>query len=97
MPTLPMSDVHPATFPQDIPHRLILLYSTPDATVLDPFGGSMTTGVAAWELGRKAILCELSERFCEIGAARIDRLISQGRLFKPEPTAETQREMFGAE
>ena len=35
-----------------------------------------------------------SEEYCEIGARRLDRLISQGRLFKPEPVVETQRELF---
>lgn len=93
-PSLPMADIHPATFPQEIPHRLILLYTPFQATVLDPFGGTMTTGVAAWELGRKAILCELSERFCEAGAKRLDALISQGRLFKPQSIVETQGALF---
>lgn len=63
--------------------------------VLDPFAGSCTTGVASWNQQREAILCEVDERYCELGAKRLDSLISQGRLFKPEPVKETQRSMFG--
>lgn len=62
--------------------------------ILDPFAGSCTTGVAAWNLGRKAVLCEISEEYCELGAKRLDRVISQGRLFKPEPVRETQGTLF---
>lgn len=42
-------------------------------TVLDLFAGSGTTGVAALQTGRKAILIEQSEEYCEIAARRLDR------------------------
>lgn len=42
------------------------------ATVLDPFGGSGTTAIAAKLLGRNAILCELNPEYIEIQQARFN-------------------------
>jgi DNA modification methylase len=44
----------------------------PDAkTILDPFAGSGTTGRAAKDLGRKCVLIEREEKYCEIAARRM--------------------------
>jgi site-specific DNA-methyltransferase (adenine-specific) len=48
-----------------------LLQSFGYQTVLDPFAGSGTTGRAAKDLGRKAVLIEIEERYCEIAARRM--------------------------
>lgn len=40
-------------------------------TILDPFGGSGTTGRAAKDLGRKAVLIEREEKYCKIAARRM--------------------------
>ena len=82
--------VHPNEKPVAIMEKCVTNASDKGQTILDPFAGSCTTGVAAWNLGRKAILCEIDEKYCELGAKRLDRVISQGRLFKPEPVRETQ-------
>ena len=57
------ADAHFATFPTEIPRRAILIGSRPGDTILDPFGGSGTTGMVALELGRKAVLCELNPAY----------------------------------
>jgi site-specific DNA-methyltransferase (adenine-specific) len=41
------------------------------ATVLDPFAGSGTTGRACKDLGRKCVMIEREERYCEIAARRM--------------------------
>jgi site-specific DNA-methyltransferase (adenine-specific) len=40
-------------------------------TILDPFAGSGTTGRAAKDLGRKCVMSEREERYCEIAARRM--------------------------
>lgn len=54
---------HPAAFPRELARRCILLGSRSGDTVLDPFGGSGTTGLAAIENNRKAVLIELNSEY----------------------------------
>lgn len=42
-------------------------------TILDPFAGSGTTGRAAKDLGRKCVLVECEEKYCEIAATRMSQ------------------------
>lgn len=58
--------VHSAIMPEEIPRRLIKLYSFYDDVVLDPFTGSGTTLKVAKELGRKYIGYELMQSYQEI-------------------------------
>ena len=72
---------HKAEKPAAIIKRMIS-ESGDGETVLDPFTGSGTTGVAAIQLGRKFIGIELEERYCEIAAKRIQEAESQHALFE---------------
>ena len=49
--------------------------------ILDPFFGSGTTGFICEKLSRKWIGIEISEKYCEIAAKRIDNEARQGKLF----------------
>jgi site-specific DNA-methyltransferase (adenine-specific) len=57
---------HPAPFPEELPRRLIKLYSYPEDLVLDPFSGSGTTLVAAKRLGRSSLGVEINPTFCDL-------------------------------
>lgn len=61
---------HPAAFPRELARRCILLGSREGDTVLDPFGGSGTTGTVARESGRKAVLIELNPEYSKLSAKR---------------------------
>jgi len=50
-------------------------------TILDPFMGSGTTGVAAVQMGRSFIGIEREERYFEIAVRRIEEAQRQGDLF----------------
>ena len=59
-------------------------------TILDPFMGSGTTGVAAIQLGRKFIGIEKEERYFDIACRRIEQAAAQGQLFEPERAKQVQ-------
>jgi site-specific DNA-methyltransferase (adenine-specific)/modification methylase len=54
-------------------------------TILDPFMGSGTTGVACAKLGRKFIGIELEPKYFSIACKRIDEAYRQPRLFHEPP------------
>ena len=56
---------HVTPFPEEIVSDLVKLYSFTGETVLDPFGGSGTTGMAASRLGRKAMLFDIDPFYCD--------------------------------
>lgn len=61
---------HPAAFPRELARRCIMLGSRESDWVLDPFGGSGTTGIVANQLGRKAVLIELNSEYAESAKQR---------------------------
>ena len=60
------NDVHPTMKPVSLLGRLMKNSSKPGWNVLDLFGGSGSTLMAAEQLGRNAYLMELSEKFCDV-------------------------------
>ena len=72
MPTQKNGKVHPTQKPYDLVELLVTNSTTEDQTVLDPFMGSGTTGVAAKQTGRNFIGIELDENYFNIAKSRID-------------------------
>lgn len=62
---------HPAPFPEELPHRLIQLYSFKGDVVLDPFAGSGTTCLAAAADGRHFVAYELQADYVELALKRL--------------------------
>lgn len=71
---------HPAPFPINLPARLIRFYSYRGQTVLDPFAGSGTVGVACKMLGRHYVLIDNCKEFCELAEKRIRGYASETLL-----------------
>ncbi len=62
---------HPTQKPVALFAYLMATYSNLGDTILDPFMGSGTTGIAAKKLGRRAIGIEIELKYCEIAAKRM--------------------------
>lgn len=75
--------VHPAVFPPELPKRLIKMFSFVDETVLDPFGGTGTTGRVAAELGRRGVCIDQNEDYVERMREEKRLLGDAGALFEP--------------
>lgn len=75
---------HIAPFPEQIPSRLITLYTFEGETVLDPFVGSGTTGLASLKLNRPFIGIESNDEYFNLAMENIERAESQGTFLKPE-------------
>ena len=71
--TKPFKDAHFATFPKDLIEPCIKAGCPEGGIVLDPFGGSGTTGIVAQSLNRQAILIELNKDYINIANKRIDK------------------------
>ncbi len=77
---------HPCPLPVALIERVIRMTTKPGQTVVDPFGGTFTTGIAALRAGRNFVGCEQSEKFFGIGKQRLDLYASQSSLFESAPT-----------
>jgi len=72
---------HPTEKPVPLMMDLVGLYSNPGQTVLDPFMGSGTTGIACTRLGRKFIGIEINPAFFDLSCRRIEAASRQPDLF----------------
>jgi len=85
-----VDSAHPTVKPMDVITRLMRNCSNIGGSILDPFMGSGTTGVACVQLGRRFTGIELDPDYFDIACRRIDEATRQPRLdlSEPEPKPE---------
>jgi len=81
---------HPAPFPEELPNRLIQLYSFKGDVILDPFMGSGTTAVSALKLDRKFVGYDISKEYIELANNRIKPYLNQTKLKFDYPILEKE-------
>lgn len=69
---------HPAPFPEELPRRLIELYTFRGDVVLDPFMGSGTTCVAAFKAGRHYLGYEIEPEYVRLAEQRLRQAAEEG-------------------
>ncbi len=86
-------DGHPCPKPLKWGLESVVRVAASGATILDPFMGSGTTGVACARLGRKFIGIEKERKYFDIAVKRIEAELTRAPLFDPAPIIQTT--MFG--
>jgi site-specific DNA-methyltransferase (adenine-specific) len=79
---------HPCPKPIEWMRWLVALTSLPGETVIDPFMGSGTTGVAALEHARRFVGIEVDATYFQGACQRLEATTRQGQLFAPPATQE---------
>ena len=87
---VPQAADHPTPKPPELARHFIRLHSKRGGTVLDPFMGGGSTGVAAVKEGRRFIGCEVDPKWFDLSCKRIEQAMAQPDLFvtTPEPKPE---------
>jgi DNA modification methylase len=78
IPTQPRATSHPAPTPLELPARCIAAGCPPGGTVLDPFSGTATTGLAARQLGRGYIGIDTNPDYHAIALHRLGVIAAEG-------------------
>jgi site-specific DNA-methyltransferase (adenine-specific)/modification methylase len=84
---------HPTQKPVEVMKWAIDLCPKADS-ILDPFMGSGTTGVAAIQMGCSFIGIEREPKYFDIACKRIEQAVAQGQLFAPEPVKQLQTSLL---
>jgi site-specific DNA-methyltransferase (adenine-specific) len=80
----------PTQKPIELISAFVSDFTSEGETILDPFAGSGTTGVAAIQLGRKFIGIEREQKHFDIACKRIEQAAAQGQLFEPARAKQVQ-------
>lgn len=91
--------LHSTQKPLELLERILSISSKPGDLILDPFGGTMTTGAAAKKMGRKYIMIEQDAKYCEYGKERLSLIKEETNdiykaLFDKKPLKVSLKEMI---
>jgi DNA modification methylase len=82
---------HPAVFPVELPTFFIKLLSPLGGLVIDPFGGSGTTGIAALQTGRNSVIIDNNPSYIQ---AAIERITQEGKLSRKQLAGLTRAKLI---
>lgn len=86
---------HPTEKPIPLMRELLQDFTNPGQTILDPFMGSGTTGVACAKMGRSFIGIELDPKYFDVACERIEKAYAQGDMFTEAPSRKVRHaDMF---
>jgi len=96
-PVPPRTIDHPAPYPEDLPHRLIRMFTSENDWVMDPFNGAGSTSKAAVDLNRNSLGFDIETKYITYAKKRLTRPTSvrENQLhikpvkvadFKPKPS-----------
>lgn len=93
--------VHNTQKPEALIYRVITLFTERGDLVLDPFGGTMTTGAVAKKTGRNYTMIERDETYIKYGQKRLDKVVPQigdveNAVFDIKPKKVSVAEMVAA-
>lgn len=71
---------HPAPFPEELPYRLIQLYSFKGDIILDPFMGSGTTALSALKSERSFVGYDISKEYISLAERRLNSYVAQTKM-----------------
>ena len=96
-----LSKLHSTQKPEELLYRVIAISSKLGDTVLDPFGGTMTTAAAAKRLGRHYVMIEREEKYCEFGRKRLESVVFEDNTYArasadEKPPRASMRDMIAA-
>ena len=85
---------HPTEKPTSLMAEILADFTKPSETILDPFMGSGTTGVACAKMGRKFIGIELEPKYFDIACKRIEDAYAQPDMFVEPPAKPVQEPLL---
>lgn len=88
---------HPCPRPLDMMRYLVSILCPPESTILDPFMGSGTTGVAAIKLGRKFLGIEIEPKYFDIACRRLEAALDAPDMFIERPAPAKQLGLLDAD